>query len=235
MDLNNKKNYNLQFLWRTLGLVKYFNNSEVIKDYCIDFNEFLRSLNYLSLVDENSSQSVLSTSNINKSNNEIDSNTNINTIIDPLFEFFLNQYNSKKDSIMLETCLGFAVKSGRSSLLLRVIYTCILSTDAESIRINHNILGDIKQYITKETFYSNDTLSLSSIESDKAEEIPIHAIASFGKADHGKLGLPDCQSHRVFPTIIDTLSHVEIVKVGSMSTYTIAVDSTGHVHIWGSG
>ena len=234
MDINNKKNYNLQFLWRTLGLVKYFNNSEVIKDYCVDFNEFLASLNYLSLFDENSSQPVLSTSNINNISNCNNSNTNINAILDPLFEFFLNQYNTNKDSVILQTCLGLAVKSGRSSLLLRVIYTCILSTDVANITINHNILDDIKQHITKETFYSNEIKSYTTKESDK-EEVPIHAIASFGKADHGKLGLPDCQSHRVFPTIIDTLSHVEIVKIGSMSTYTIALDSTGHVHIWGSG
>jgi len=60
-------------------------------------------------------------------------------------------------------------------------------------------------------------------------------LLSFGKADHGKLGHGDVQIHRLVPTVVESLQDVDIVKMSSMSTYAIAVDSCGHVYVWGTG
>ena len=60
-------------------------------------------------------------------------------------------------------------------------------------------------------------------------------ILSFGKADHGKLGHGDSQVHRSIPTVVESMSECSIVKVASMSTYSVVVDADGGVYVWGTG
>ena len=52
-------------------------------------------------------------------------------------------------------------------------------------------------------------------------------LLSFGKSDHGKLGHGDASIHRYVPTVIDSLLYEKIVKVASMSTYTLALNEEG--------
>jgi hypothetical protein len=56
-------------------------------------------------------------------------------------------------------------------------------------------------------------------------EQPQRYLLSFGKPDHGKLGHGDAQIQRSLPTIVEALRCVDIVKVASMSTYALAIDS----------
>jgi len=58
----------------------------------------------------------------------------------------------------------------------------------------------------------------------------LHSFAYEGKLGHG-----DVQIHRLVPTVVESLQDVDIVKMSSMSTYAIAVDSCGHVYVWGTG
>ena len=58
---------------------------------------------------------------------------------------------------------------------------------------------------------------------------------TFGKADHGKLGHGDAQIQRTLPTVVECLQHVDIISVASMSTYSLAIDSSGTTYVWGSG
>lgn len=60
-------------------------------------------------------------------------------------------------------------------------------------------------------------------------------IFSFGKADHGKLGHGDAHNHRHVPTLMEHLKSLRIVRVISMSTYSIAIDEDGTPYIWGTG
>lgn len=58
---------------------------------------------------------------------------------------------------------------------------------------------------------------------------------SFGKADHGKLGHGDAQVHRSIPTVVESMKHCSVVKIASMSTYSVVVDREGGVFVWGTG
>lgn len=58
---------------------------------------------------------------------------------------------------------------------------------------------------------------------------------SFGKADHGKLGHGDSQVHRAIPTVVESMKHCSVVKIASMSTYAVVVDTEGGVFVWGTG
>jgi alpha-tubulin suppressor-like RCC1 family protein len=58
---------------------------------------------------------------------------------------------------------------------------------------------------------------------------------SFGKADHGKLGLGDQQLHRLVPTIIESLKDINITKISSMGTTTVCIDLGGSAYMWGVG
>jgi alpha-tubulin suppressor-like RCC1 family protein len=58
---------------------------------------------------------------------------------------------------------------------------------------------------------------------------------SFGKADHGKLGHGDSQVHRAIPTVVESMKQCSIVKIASMSTYSVVVDNSGGVFVWGTG
>lgn len=60
-------------------------------------------------------------------------------------------------------------------------------------------------------------------------------VFSFGKADHGKLGLGDTQLNRLLPTLVDSLVGEDVVKIASMSTYCMALTSIGVVFLWGTG
>lgn len=51
----------------------------------------------------------------------------------------------------------------------------------------------------------------------------------------GKLGLGDSQLNRLVPTVVDGLNNLNIVKVASMSTYTIGINNQGSVYVWGTG
>lgn len=43
------------------------------------------------------------------------------------------------------------------------------------------------------------------------------------------------QQHRVIPTVVEALENCKIVKIDSMSTYTLALDESGSVFVWGTG
>jgi alpha-tubulin suppressor-like RCC1 family protein len=43
------------------------------------------------------------------------------------------------------------------------------------------------------------------------------------------------QLHRLVPTVVGTLQHVEIKKTASMSSYSVAIDTHGAVYVWGTG
>ena len=73
------------------------------------------------------------------------------------------------------------------------------------------------------------------INIDDVHEQSKNIILSFGKADHGKLGHGDVHLNRLFPTIIEGLVGFDIVRVASMSTYAVALDSAGAVYVWGTG
>lgn len=60
-------------------------------------------------------------------------------------------------------------------------------------------------------------------------------ILSFGKADHGKLGHGDSQVHRSIPTVVESMRDCNVIKVASMSTYSVVVDAEGSVYVWGTG
>jgi alpha-tubulin suppressor-like RCC1 family protein len=51
----------------------------------------------------------------------------------------------------------------------------------------------------------------------------------------GKLGHGDVQLHRLIPTVVDTLQGISVCKMASMSTYAIAIDTSGVVYVWGTG
>jgi alpha-tubulin suppressor-like RCC1 family protein len=60
-------------------------------------------------------------------------------------------------------------------------------------------------------------------------------LVSFGKADHGKLGHGDAHHHRLLPTLVEHFKALRLVKVCSMSTYSVAIDEDGTPYIWGTG
>jgi alpha-tubulin suppressor-like RCC1 family protein len=60
-------------------------------------------------------------------------------------------------------------------------------------------------------------------------------LLSFGKADHGKLGHGDSQVPRAIPTVIEAMRDCDVVKIASMSTYSVVIDAEGGVFVWGTG
>ena len=174
--------------------------------------------------------------------------------------------------------LAMAVKSGRLSLLLRG--ACLLSMeespdhsvgldDTHGFKdVDMRLLKDIVDHVrhnstaTSNSKQQKDALK-SAITPSQGEKPAI--VLSFGKADHGKLGLGDTQVrqihafedcfslffvmltdtvhsrlepyqlHRLIPTVVDRLQHVDVIKVSSMGTTTIAIDRDGLAYMWGSG
>jgi alpha-tubulin suppressor-like RCC1 family protein len=51
----------------------------------------------------------------------------------------------------------------------------------------------------------------------------------------GKLGLGDAQLNRLIPTSVEALKEKNIIRIASMSTYCLALSSSGTVYIWGVG
>lgn len=74
-----------------------------------------------------------------------------------------------------------------------------------------------------------------NLSKGKCNHFANRVTLSFGKADHGKLGLGDSQLHRLVPTIIDSLKDVNITKISSMGTTTIGIDLEGSAYMWGVG
>lgn len=62
--------------------------------------------------------------------------------------------------------------------------------------------------------------SSSSVDTRKVRKY----LLTFGKADHGKLGHGDAQIQRTLPTLVESLQDVNICRMASMSTYSLAVD-----------
>ena len=70
-------------------------------------------------------------------------------------------------------------------------------------------------------------------------------LMTFGKGDHGKLGHGLCASgaggdgicteNKLVPTVVAALSDKPIVKIDSLSTHSVAVNSAGDLYTWGNG
>lgn len=146
--------------------------------------------------------------------------------------------------ILLETCLCIAMKSARLSLLLHSLMLMYMyeqdskSIDPAFIQEFYSIcqtcgIQQIQKTNQNQTSIAN-ILKEENISHLK-EVCPTNLVLSFGKADHGKLGLGDVQLNRYVPTMIEQLSHCQIIKVVSMSTYCLAVSKYGKVYIWGTG
>lgn len=43
------------------------------------------------------------------------------------------------------------------------------------------------------------------------------------------------QTNRMLPTIIESLQGLNMIRIASMSTFTLALDSDGRVYVWGTG
>lgn len=155
--------------------------------------------------------------------------------------------SAKHINTLLNSLLTIAIKSGRASLLL---YICILIANAggDAIELDMNLLVELNDVIeskqdgehsgkdefTNEKLSSILFYSSTANVSDNCEKVG-GILLSFGKADHGKLGHGDMQLHRLIPTVVEALVDVDVVKMASMSTYALALDSHGSVYVWGTG
>lgn len=155
--------------------------------------------------------------------------------------------------VVINVCLSLAVKSGRFSLLSKCI-DLLLNMKGYIPNIDSSLLDDIKQFMKKQSDSDlnnhkldkefedilewkgnfNDNFLESSTQSNSMRTIGGN-LMTCGKADHGKLGHGDTQVHRLIPTLVDGLNDVRVVKMASMSTYAVAVGSTGMVYVWGTG
>lgn len=153
----------------------------------------LRELQYLKSIDENSPSTP--------------------HFVAPLFEAFEAQYINGGRYEALMICLALAVKSGRSCLLVRCAVHLMKVTGSKSF--NSLILTDLVEHVKAtcpktslgSLFYgdedflahkslnvaSSDDLLSTDMDEDKLRPPPVHAVLTFGKADHGKLGHPDTQ------------------------------------------
>jgi alpha-tubulin suppressor-like RCC1 family protein len=132
-----------------------------------------------------------------------------------------------------------AEKSARVSLLTHAAVLLFLFKD-DTRGIKAKIIKTIAKrgkelYLERSSeAKSNKSLSLGispSLSSQQKNSL----VFSFGKADHGKLGLGDAQLNRLIPTVVDALREKTVVKIASMSTYCLALNNSGAVYIWGVG
>lgn len=156
------------------------------------------------------------------------------------------QYNTSADErcVLLQTCLCIAIKTGRLSILLHSLLL-VYMYDHDSKNIDPTILQEF--YSTCREFglsqiqkaSKNPTTLSNLLKEENIQDIKQvngnNLVLSFGKADHGKLGLGDVQLNRFIPTMIDQLVNCQIFKVVSMSTYCLAISKVGKVYIWGTG
>ncbi len=138
----------------------------------------------------------------------------------------------------ISICLALAIKSGRISLILHTLHLILYNDMGNSVLnkcdIDVELLNDVKLWLTNWTLENKIQLS-SKINSCNDDIINSGILLSFGKADQGKLGHGDTQLNRLIPTIIESLQSINIKKVASMSTNTIALDSQGNIYAWGTG
>lgn len=164
-------------------------------------------------------------------------------------------------AVLFEMLLALAVKSARLSLIMRT--ACLLLSDPSRNGVVplvlpvsvDELLNELATYIDQQTNaqstpitsgsigrYCGMTKSLLTKEAMDYSKMAVQmkqfrggTALSFGKADHGKLGHGDSQLHRLVPTLIDSLKDEKIVKVASMSAYSMAINDLGTVYIWGTG
>ena len=158
-----------------------------------------------------------------------------------------NVLSEEEKSIVFNFLLAIGVKSGRPSLLLDVVSLGVLDSFPDT-DVNASLLSDLVSFVKEAEATavpipsrSKEFLALdvsknqtplckydASIDTTGLQ-LPAngcrHSLFSFGKPDHGKLGHGDAQIQRTLPTCVEALKGIDVVKLASMSTYSLAVDS----------
>ena len=60
-------------------------------------------------------------------------------------------------------------------------------------------------------------------------------LMTFGKGDHGKLGHGWGSENKLVPTFVEALRTVELIRIDSLSTHSVAVTLSGELLAWGNG
>lgn len=211
-----KSQVEVAFLWRSLSLLQWLNDDDVLSEYFRDLQETINTLSPLSLTSGEHFGHTQGSSDINPKTDRIFPMqelrhlryNNENTLSDrdpfgivlPLFEAVESYSRRRRTKEALELCVSLAVKSGRGSLLLRSVLLLLDHSNAphkptlvpEPI-LNPQILKDMEAYcMLMPTSYSGNSLTPNSHRTD-SETGEVYASVSFGKGDHGKLGLGDTQ------------------------------------------
>jgi hypothetical protein len=171
----------------------------------------------------------------------------------------------EEKSSLLYSCLTMGEKSARTSLLTHAIALMYIFKDETpgiKAKILKTIAKRGKEIYAESRSSEKEkcakSSSSSSREMDSLDNIRQNLVYSFGKADHGnhfsaylvlccfvfnifllvilgKLGLGDAQLNRLIPTSVEALKEKSIIRIASMSTYCLALSSSGTVYIWGVG
>ena len=162
-------------------------------------------------------------------------------ILQDFVEDVLFQAHAVDRNVPLKTLFLLGVKSGRLSILLRALLLFIKYKET-FLGSQMHIFDDIYTFITEiKPSHAEKESSAPRVTRSKFNREAYTGIGgmilSFGKSDHGKLGHGDCQIHRSIPTLIESLQErgLSFVRLASMSTYSLAVTSSGAVYVWGTG
>lgn len=143
-------------------------------------------------------------------------------------------------SVLISFLLAMGVKSGRATIMLDVVLLTLIDQYAEN-DVPMDLLSDLIRFVDElpapvpggqVRYTTKKTINMRLEVNDKPTS---HYLFSFGKPDHGKLGHGEAQIQRTLPTVVAALRGVDVVKVASMSTYAIAIDSKGSTYVWGTG
>jgi hypothetical protein len=137
----------------------------------------------------------------------------------------------------LLTLLLIGIKSGRVSIILKaaLLYLRFKETLVEEHAV---VFKDILVFLEDKAALSSEGNHLQKGDSLRPcveDETTRGILLTFGKSDHGKLGHGDSQIYRSIPTVVETLEDIDVTRIASMSTYSLAVSREGVPFVWGTG
>lgn len=146
----------------------------------------------------------------------------------------------------LTTLCLLTIKSGKLEHLLAFIRVLTLDHPVQVAQLGHESTHALDELASAEpvdnTHHALLTTTMS--ESSKHRRRP-GQLWSFGKGDHGKLGHGtcvhascvdhNCTENYLTPAALASLCDIEIVKIRSLSTHSVAISTSGVLYTWGNG
>ena len=149
--------------------------------------------------------------------------------------------SSDRRLLALSAIVGLAIKRGSLTHILKsIILTLDYTTDLSHAKSMVHRSLPVRQYL-EELSHAKHTKVEVPLEFGNAKG----TLMTFGKGDHGKLGLGQCThaqcadgqctENKTSPVFIDALQNVRITLIDSLSTHSVAVTEDGSLYTWGNG